>query len=274
MPVLFSEDLKNKHSNIVSLFRIRFFSKHREEPYVFWRELLGFPPHDPGLYETAMCHKSAIQPDTRKEQYTNERLEFLGDAILSAVFADILLEKFPMQPEGFLTRTRAKIVCRATLNELARQLGLDKRIKKAPYVDRNIENLYGNAFEALIGAIYVDYGYAHCKQFVERIIRQKYINIEKIARSEVDFKSRLLEWGQRHQLQIRFLLAGESFNEKTNGHIFHYQIDIEGTAVAEAKGATKREAQQAAAAIALKNINRQQNTTKFHRQIHSKTTIA
>lgn len=264
--------MKHKFLNIISLFRIRFFSKHGEEPYTFWSELLGFPPRNPELYELAMCHKSVRQQSASDKPYTNERLEFLGDAILNAVLADILFYKFPNEQEGFLTRTRAKVACRATLNELARRLGIDKRIKKAAYVDRNIENLYGNAFESLIGAVYLDYGYAHCKQFIERLIGRKCINIEKMAQAEVDFKSRILEWGQREQKHIQFEQISEALIEKTNVHAFVYRVTVNGQMIAEAKGSTKREAQQSAAALALKRI-KQQGTTNYPIQKRSKKAI-
>lgn len=239
---------------------------------MFWTDLLGFSPRNPDLYELAMCHKS-VRRFVDGKQYTNERLEFLGDAVLNAVFADILLRKFPDRQEGFLTRTRSKIVCRATLNELAMRLGIDKRIKKAAYVDRNLENLYGNAFEALIGAIYLDYDYEHCKQFIWKLIRQKRINLDKMAYAEVDFKSRLLEWGQKEQQQIQFEQISELLVEKTNRHTFLYRVTLNGQTVAEAKGTTKREAQQTAAAFALKKICSSQSATKYHIQKHSKNSV-
>ena len=160
--------------------KIRLLFRKDKESYLRFYRMLGFYPHDIQIYEQALLHKS-LSVRSSKGLINNERLEFLGDAILDAVVADILYKKFEGKREGFLTNTRSKIVQRETLNRVAAEIGLDKLVK---YTVRNSShNCYmgGNAFEALIGAIYLDRGYRACKQFLETHIIGKYIDVEKIS---------------------------------------------------------------------------------------------
>lgn len=166
-----------------------------KEPYVLYRKLLGFYPTDIHLYEQACLHRSSSICEQGR-RINNERLEFLGDAILDAIVADILFHKFKTSKEGFLTNTRAKIVKRESLNEIAVKLGLDNFITYSMRTSSHNNYMFGNAFEALIGAIYLDKGYRYCKKFVETRIIDPYIDLEKISKEEFNFKSRLTNGGK------------------------------------------------------------------------------
>lgn len=163
---------------------------------MFYR-ILGFYPRNIRLYEQALLHKSTAVRSEKGRPLNNERLEFLGDAILDAIVGDIVYQHFEGKREGFLTNTRSKIVQRETLNKLAVEIGLDKLIKYSTRSSSHNSYMYGNAFEAFIGAIYLDRGYECCKQFMERRIIEPYIDLDKLSRKEVNFKSKLIEWSQK-----------------------------------------------------------------------------
>ena len=140
----------------------------------------------------------------------NERLEFLGDAILDAIVGDIVYKHFEGRREGFLTNTRSKIVQRETLNKLAVEIGLDKLVKYSTRSSSHNSYMYGNAFEAFIGAIYLDQGYERCKRFMEEKIFKNYIDLDKMSRKEVNFKSKLIEWSQKAKLRFHLSLSSSS----------------------------------------------------------------
>ena len=192
---------------------------------------------------------------TQGRLINNERLEFLGDAILDAVVADIVYKKFEGKREGFLTNTRSKIVQRETLNNLAINIGLDKLIKYSSKQSSHNSYMSGNAFEALIGAIYLDRGYNACKKFMEERIIGKYINIDKISRKEVNFKSKLIEWSQKNKFEIEFRLIGQSLDESQNP-VFETQIIVENVPGGSGKGYSKKESQQAAAHLTMSMIKK------------------
>ena len=183
----------------------------------------------------------------------NERLEFLGDAVLNAIIADILFYRFAKKSEGFLTKTRAKIVQRDTLNRLAVEMGLNKLIVSS--LKNNTHNNYicGNALEALIGAIYLDKGYKKCKKFIERKILERFLNIESVAKKEVNFKSGLLEWSQKQKVDIEFELI-ETFTDNNHNPIFQTRITVGGLPAGVGIGYSKKESQQNAAKIALRKV--------------------
>lgn len=183
----------------------------------------------------------------------NERLEFLGDAILDAVVADIVYKRFEGKREGFLTNTRSKIVQRETLNQVAVQIGLDKLIKYTTRQSSHNSYMCGNAFEALIGAIYLDRGYRACKKFMEERIISQYLNLDKISRKEVNFKSKLIEWSQKNKFEIEFNLLGQSVDQEQNP-VFETQITVENIPAGLGKGYSKKESQQEAAHETLNKI--------------------
>ena len=234
--------------------RIRLFTLKNKEPYLSLRNLLGFYPNNIALYEQAFIHRSITQTPFGKN-CNNERLEFLGDAILDAIIADIVYNHFPTKREGFLTNTRSKIVQRESLNQIALDLGLDKKVTSLPYATIHHKFLYGNALEALIGAIYLDQGYNRCRKFVEKQIVNKYISLNKLAGQEVNFKSRLLEWGQKAKLNIEFELM-ETFTNEEGAPVFQTSVSLEGNSLGIGIGNTKKESQQLAAKKAIKRINK------------------
>jgi len=235
--------------------KIRLLSNARKEPYLLFYNILGFYPDSIEYYQLAVRHRSASVPDENGLPLSNERLEFLGDAVLNSVITDILYRKYTNQSEGFLTNTRSKIVKRESLNRLAFEIGLDKLMLTSKQVNTstNNNNIYGNALEALMGAIYLDYGYRKCKIFVESRLLNKFIDIDKLAQGEVNFKSKIIEWSQKNRIPVEFTLVNEEL-QSANKHIFHTQLSIDGKVISESTGASKKESQQNASYLALKLI--------------------
>ena len=228
------------------------FHKDRESYLCFYR-ILGFYPHNIHLYHQALLHKSTSLRSEKGRPINNERLEFLGDAILDAIVGDIVYKHFEGKKEGFLTNTRSKIVQRETLNKLAVEIGLDKLIKYSARSSSHNSYMYGNAFEAFIGAIYLDQGYERCKRFLEERIIRPYIDLDKLSRKEVNFKSKLIEWSQKNKIEVSFELI-EQFFDKESNPVFQTEVRIEGLAGGNGTGYSKKESQQNAAQMALKKI--------------------
>lgn len=241
-------------SNLIDRARL-VFSKNKELRKALYG-IFGFYPHSLEVYRIALAHKSHAYRNRKGRSFNNERLEFLGDAILEAVVSDIVYHRYDRKHEGFLTNTRSKIVQRASLNKLAKELGIEALIQ-APTQNRG-HNSYigGNAFEALMGAAYLDRGYACCKWFIEHRIIGKLLDIDGVANKEVNFKSKLLEWSQKNKMQVEFLLS-DSTLDKSGSPVFHTTINIEGIVAGEGKGYSKKESQQLAAREALTKMNRE-----------------
>ena len=182
-------------------------------------------------------------------------MEFLGDAILDAVIGDIVYQKFEGKREGFLTNTRSKIVSRESLNRIAEQIGLLKLIKFNTRQSAHNSYMGGNAFEALVGAIYLDRGYEYCKFFMEHRIIGKYIDLNKVSRKEINFKSKLIEWTQKNKVEIVFDLIDQSYDE-FNSPVFESEVLIEGIHACKGKGYSKKESQQVASHDTLNRIKK------------------
>jgi ribonuclease-3 len=217
--------------------------------------MLGFYPRDIRIYEQALLHKSSSVKSDKGRLLNNERLEFLGDAILDAVVGDIVYQKFEGKREGFLTNTRSKIVSRESLNHVAEQIGLVKLIKFNTRQSAHNSYMGGNAFEALVGAVYLDRGYEYCKYFMEHRIIGQYLNLEKLSRKEVNFKSKLIEWTQKNKVVIAFELISQTLDE-FNSPVFETEILIEGIPACKGKGYSKKESQQIAAHETLNKIKK------------------
>ena len=207
--------------------------------------MFGFIPHNIELYKLALIHKSAslILEDGRA--INNERLEYLGDAIIEAVTSDYLFIEFPDRDEGFMTQLRSKIVSRQSLNALAVHIGLDGYVisNGAGVVQKHI---YGDAFEAMMGAIYLDQGYEFVNRLLIGGIYLRYLNLEDLTESETDFKSRLIEWGQKNRHQVVF--RTEHDKEYASNHpVFYCKVLIDGMEVGHGSGDSKKEAEQRAA---------------------------
>lgn len=200
-----------------------------------------------------MTHRSSSIRSKKGKWVNNERLEFLGDAILDAIVADILYKKFENKKEGFLTSTRSRIVQRETLNKLAVDLGLDKIIVSATRNLAHNTNIYGDALEAVIGAIYLDQGYRVAKEFVYETLIKEHLNIDKVIKSEVDFKSRIIEWGQKNRVEVRFEVTDSSYDSQNNP-IFISCVKVGNVEIGSGKGYSKKESHQKAAKVAIKKL--------------------
>ncbi|ATV32979.1 ribonuclease III [Prevotella intermedia] len=238
--------------------RIKLPFRKEKELYLSLYQIIGVLPHNLSYYKTALLHKSVARRNEKGKPVNNERLEFLGDAILDAIVGDIVYEHFPGKREGFLTNTRSKIVQRETLNKLANDLGITKLILSSGHSQSHNSYLGGNAFEALVGALYLDHGYAACMKFMKRQILGELINIDKVAYKEVNFKSKLIEWTQKHKINLEFkpLSFGK---DKEGSPTFSFQVVLEGIACGEGNGYSKKESQQEAAKVTLQRIRKEAN---------------
>lgn len=229
----------------------------RKKPYLLLYKILGFYPLNIDLYQLALLHKSSSRRDKNGQILNNERLEFLGDAILSAIISDILYFEYPRKSEGFLTNTRSKIVQRESLNQLAIELGLDKLTKINRRQDKVLKhNIYGNAFEAFIGAIYLDRGYEKCRQFISSRVLHRLINLEQLAKQEFNFKSKLIEWGQKNRIEIDFQTIERS-DTNMNVPVFQTEALVQKHIAGIGVGLSKKESQQKASQLALHKIGKQ-----------------
>jgi ribonuclease-3 len=223
MHPLSSENSRNRDELKFHIFApVHYFFSHEKHLYQAIKNIFGFYPRNIFLYKLAFLHKSAGEAALHGTKINNERLEFLGDAILDAIIADYLFKTFPTKDEGFLTEMRAKIVSRVQLNKLSQKLGLEKLIR----LDSNSSNIYrssqGDAFEALVGAMYLDRGYNFTRYILlERIIKH-YFNINDLVNLEVNFKSRMIEWAQKEKKHLTFSVL----NETGSGYKKQYIIEI------------------------------------------------
>lgn len=214
------------------------------------RNVFGFHPRKIEIYKVALIHRSLSEKNSVVGFLNNERLEYLGDAVLSAVVADFLFKKFPLFAEGPLTEIRSKIVCRERLNQLCRKIGLDSLMK----IDENlyVKSANGDAFEALVGAIYLDQGYANTKKILIKKIILTHLDIDSILQEERNFKSKVLSWGQKHHYKVLF-----NHTEVKNGSskkLFKVELIVNGNKVAESMDYTIKKAEQSAAEKAWEKI--------------------
>ncbi len=235
--------------------RIRLHFRKEKELYLSLYSIMGFYPHDIQIYQQALMHKSAAQKNVKGRPLNNERLEFLGDAILDAIVGDIVFRHFEGKREGFLTNTRSKIVQRDTLNKLATEMGLAQLIKSSGHSSSHNSYMGGNAFEALVGAIYLDRGYNFCMRFMQKRILAQLINIDKVAYKEVNFKSKLIEWSQKNRVEVDFRLLNQD-KEDNGSPVFTYQVLMENIEGGIGRGYSKKESQQEAAKVTLEELRR------------------
>ncbi len=233
---------------------VRLLLRKDKEPYLRLYHIMGFYPHDLSLYRVALMHRSTTSTNRKMRHLNNERLEFLGDAILGAVVADIVYDRYQKQQEGFLTTLRSKIVKRETLNDLAVKIGLDKLvIHSERMISAHNNYMNGNAFEAFIGAIYLDRGYDYCMYFLKDRILQNYIDIDRMSTKEENFKSKIIEWCQHYQCLFDFVVTDEKM-ESGNAPKFFSEVRIEGVVCGKGVGYSKKESHQSAAQQAYKKV--------------------
>lgn len=212
--------------------------------------LLGFTPKHIPYYQLALMHRSKIEEIAQN----NERLEFLGDAILGSIIADYLFKKYPYETEGYLTEMRSRIVRRETLNNIALRMGLQKLVQYNQN-DKGLSrsHIFGNALEALIGAVYLDQGFHKTKSYILKQIVKPYIDIEALENSDTNYKNQFLSWAQKNNHEVSF----DTVDEKTEGtrKVFTIAISLNGTVVSEGSGFNKKEAGQVAAQAAIDKLS-------------------
>ena len=241
-------------NNLIDKIKLSF--RKDKELYFSLYEIIGFYPHNIEYYKMALMHKSIMHRNNKGKPVNNERLEFLGDAILDAIVGDIVYHHFPGKREGFLTNTRSKLVQRETLNKLAQDMGINELILSNGHSSSHNNYMGGNAFEALVGAIYLDRGYTACMQFMQQRILTTRINLDKLAYKEVNFKSKLIEWSQKNRVKIEFVLLQQKV-EKGGSPVFIYQVILEGVEGCSGQGYSKKESQQLAAKLTLEKLKRE-----------------
>ena len=233
---------------------IRLLPHRGKEPYASLYRVLNFYPYNITLYEQALVHKSSSIKMKNGRWINNERLEFLGDAILDAIVADIVFKEYEYKKEGFLTNLRSNIVQRDTMNRIALELGLDKLLRTTtPRTISSNTHVYGNALEALIGAIYLDQGYRVAKKFVHQRLIKDFLNMSMVADNTQNNKSKLIEWGQKNKIDIEFVITDSSVDAK-NITTFVSEAHVNGVCLGKGQGISKKESHQQAAKKALEYI--------------------
>lgn len=230
-------------------FILRPFRRNFGKDKVFYAaidDMFGFIPNNIELYKLALIHKSASVVTEDGRQINNERLEYLGDAVLETVTSDYLFIEYPDMNEGFLTQLRSKMVSRQTLNEVAKRIGLDGYVISHTSASMSQKHIYGDAFEAMMGAIYLDQGYDFVNRLLINKIFANYIKADNLAEAETDFKSRLIEWCQKNHHSIRFLTHNDK-NYSAAHPFFYCKVLIDNIEVGYGAGDSKKEAEQRAA---------------------------
>lgn len=242
---------------------LRFFkksSKNDKELQAFILRTFGIRVNNISLYKQAFIHKSFIREEKNAHFLSNERLEFLGDAVLDNVVAEYLYMEFPNKDEGYLTQLKSRMVNGAHLNDLGIKLGFQKFTKFQQFGTSTPKALYGDVMEALIGAMYIDKGFVKTRKAILEKIFIPNVNLKKMAVNDDDYKSQLIIWGQRKRKQLSFTLVKEKPGHK--GKIFEIAVMIEGEEIARAEAGNKREAEKLASAKALKKLNSTHNKNK------------
>jgi ribonuclease III len=217
------------------------------------KKLLGFSPGNLQLYEVAFIHRSATITLVNGKKVNNERLEYLGDAVLDAILSDYLFEKFPNANEGFLTKIRSRIVNRDVLNHLAVSMGINKILISKISSSHITKNLYGDAFEALIGSVFLDKGFRKTKKLFIKNVLNKYLNLDEIVETDSDYKSQVFEWVQKHKSNLIFTY-NEEYDFDLKKSIFSTTLFIDKQEYGEGHGSSKKEAEQEASSQAWKRL--------------------
>jgi ribonuclease III len=216
--------------------------------------MVGSKPFNLSLYKLAIKHASVAEETVNGLKISNERLEYLGDAVLGAVVAEFLFIKFPFRDEGFLTETRSRMVNREALNQIAIKIGLSRVIEQE-MKGKNFnshKSIYGDALEALVGAVYLDRGYKFCKRFVLRRILIHF-DVDGIINTTTNFKSKIIEWSQKESKEVDFRVVSISGDQRFKE--FLIDLHVGGQLCASGKGQTKKKAEQEAAKNACEKLN-------------------
>jgi ribonuclease-3 len=223
--------------------------KRKTEFALKLERILGFPPKQTQVYRQAFTHKSVIKDSNKKAFESNERLEFLGDAILDSIISNYLFKKFPFKDEGYLTQLRSRLVSRDTLNSLGAKIGLNELIEAK--IDNESKTIYGDALEALIGAVFLDKDYVFAEQFVVQKLIQTHINLNEVISTESDFKSRVLEWAQKNKIPLKFNITEQ---ENESNKLFTAELLVNNTSKGIGTAYSKKKAEQLASEEFFKTI--------------------
>jgi ribonuclease III len=231
-----------------------FYNKNEKRLATAIKHMVGSKPFNLSLYKLAIKHVSVAEESINGFKISNERLEYLGDAVLGAVVAEFLFIKFPYRDEGFLTETRSRMVNREALNQIAIKIGLAKVVDNE-YRGKNLsshKSIYGDTLEAIVGAVYLDRGYKFCKKFILKCIIIHF-DVDDIISTTSNFKSKIIEWSQKENKEVDFKTISVTGNQRFKE--FHVQLFMGGEPIAEGKGPTKKKAEQEAAKNACEKLN-------------------
>ena len=224
------------------------FSRRKENPefYRFFKNVLGFSPRNVALYHIALTHSSSSTVD-HGHRINNERLEYLGDAVLGAIVAEFLYRKYPMKGEGFLTEMRSKIVSRKSLGSLAHKMGLTDLVEHQKGQEGAFKSMGGDAFEALIGAIYLEKGFRFTRRFIIDKLLCTYLDIDQLAQTDWNFKGKLIDWGQKNRKKVTFEIVRTLNRDREGRREYECRVNIDGKPQQSAIGFTIKSAEQLAA---------------------------
>lgn len=231
----------------MSIIRKIFSNSRSPEDGIFFtdiQKILGFKPLNLECYRRAFTHRSSNKLDSNGNAVNYERLEFLGDAMLSSVIAAYLFNEVPSGDEGYLTKMRSKIVSREHLNELGRDLDLIRFIESKVPVQHFGENIHGNIFEALVGAIYLDRGYPYCEKFIRKRVITPYVDIAKLEGKVISYKSLLIEWCQKEKKVFHYDVFED--NGISGERFFGVKLSIDKKVIAKARATSKKKAEEIA----------------------------
>ena len=234
-----------------SIFRKRKASERELREAI--RNIFGYQPGNIALYRLAFKHKSMATSVTKGFRHSNERLEYLGDAVLGSIVADFLFKKFPYKDEGFLTEMRSRIVSRSNLNSLSRKLGIDRLVEASR--DNNVthSSILGDAFEAFVGAVYLDKGYRFAQAIIINQVIQTHLDIEELLTTEINFKSKVIEWAQKDRKSAEFKLVEELDNGKKN-KLYMVCLVVDGKELGRGRDFSIKKAEQQAARKAWEKL--------------------
>ena len=249
--------------NAISLIKLLFVKD--KELYVYVHGITGYYPRNIELYKLALVHRSKPLQLPSGRWTNNERLEYLGDAVLDLAVADYLYEQFPRKHEGFLTSTRAKIVQRESLNRIGNTLHLDSHVHAMMHTSSHNSYISGNALEALVGAVYLDQGYKRCRSFIINRLIKQHFDLNELVKTEQNFKSRLIEWTQKYHVTIEYELV-DSYSDSDKNPVFRTAVILGGIYASDAVGYSKKEAHQAASKKAMERIK---DDPRFREQVLS-----
>ncbi|MDH3697250.1 MAG: ribonuclease III [Flavobacteriaceae bacterium] len=228
-------------------FPSNIFNSHSKKDGDFFlgvSKILGFKPRKIGVYKKAFLHRSVNRKDKQGNPQNYERLEFLGDAMLGTIISKHLYNEVPAGDEGYLTKMRSKIVSRKHLNELGKDLGLidfvESRIPKTHFGD----NIHGNVFEALVGAIYLDRGYKYCEKFISNRVIKPYVDIEQLEGKVISYKSLVIEWCQKQKKEFKYQLYEDTGKDPLRH--FAVKLSIDNKVMAKARATSKKKAEEKA----------------------------